>query len=498
MADIKNIAKETAIYGVSSILGKFLNWMLVPLYTYVLASSAEYGIVTNLYAWTALLLVVLTYGMETGFFRFANKQDTEEDAKKVYSTTLISILATSVLFLVGIIFFSGNIASSMGYAGYPEFIVMLAIVVAMDAIGSIPFAYLRYKKKPLLFASLKLLMIFSNIFFNLFFLLACPYIHTHAPEWIAWFYNPHYGVGYVFIANLLSTTIVTLALIPYMLIGKFRFDGALLKKMLAYSLPLLALGVVGIMNQTVDKIIFPWLFEDKLEANTQLGIYGACFKVAMVMMMFTQAFRFAYEPFVFAKNKDNDSKSSYAEVMKFYVIVSLFIFLGMIFYLDALKWVISEAYWEGLVVVPVVLISYLFQGVYFNLSLWYKLTDRTHYGAYFSSIGLVLNTTLIIIFVPIYGYIAAAWASLFSYLLIMILSYVFGQKYMPIEYDLKSMAKYFAIAMVLYATSFYMPDMGWFNYVVRTVLLAIFVFYTIKKDVTLSSIPYINKLIAKK
>jgi O-antigen/teichoic acid export membrane protein len=499
MADIKNIAKETAIYGVSSIFGKFLNWLLVPLYTYVLASSADYGIVTNLYAWTALLLIVLTYGMETGFFRFANKQSTEADANKVYTTTLLSIFVTSVLFTVLAVFFSETIANSMGYPQYPEFITMLAIVVAMDAVGSIPFAYLRYKKKPIVFASLKLLMIFSNIIFNLFFLLRCPYIFKHNPEWISWFYNPHYGVGYVFVSNLLSTTIVTLALIPYILVDKFRFDVSLLRQMLRYSIPLLALGIVGIMNQTVDKIIFPFLFEDRMEGNAQLGIYGACFKVAMVMMMFTQAFRFAYEPFVFAKNKDKDSTSSYADIMKFYVIVSLFIFLGMMFYLDVLKWIIREDYWEGLVVVPIVLISYLFQGVYFNLSLWYKLTDKTHYGAYLSTIGFVLNTTLIIVFVPKYGYVAAAWASLFSYLCIMIVSYIVGQRFLPINYDIRAIATYFFIALALYFVSIYIQtQFAWLNYLLKSVLLGGFLLYTIKRDVPLSSIPILNKWFRKK
>ena len=283
-----------------------------------------------------------------------------------------------------------------------------------------------------------------------------------------------------------------------MLVEKWKFDGVLLRKMLAYSLPLLALGIVGIMNQTIDKIIFPFLFEDRIEGNAQLGIYGACFKVAMVMMMFTQAFRFAYEPFVFAKNKDKDSTSSYADIMKFYVIVSLLIFLGMIFYLDLLKWIIREDYWEGLVVVPIVLISYLFQGVYFNLSLWYKLTDKTHFGAYLSAIGLIVNTLLIVVFVPKYGYIAAAWASLVSYLLIMLLSYFIGQKHLYVRYDIKSMFIYFVLALLLYGISLWITtENQLINYMVRTVLLSLFVLYAIKKDISLSSLPVIGKRFAK-
>ena len=290
MTEFKSLAKETAVYGVSSILGKFLNWCLVPLYTHVLASPADYGIVTNLYAYTALILVILTYGMETGLFRFMNKGT--DNPQTVYSTTLISLFVTSAIFVVSCFVFSDPISNAMGYALNPEYIMMLAIVVAMDAFGSIPFAYLRYKKRPYVFAGLKLLMIFVNILMNIFFLIGCPYIMTVAPSLIDWFYRPEYGVGYVFVANLISTTTVTIALLPYVFVGKFKFDIKLLKRMLAYSLPLLLLGIVGIANQTIDKILFPYLFEDKMYAQTQLGIYGACFKIAMVMMMFTQAFRF--------------------------------------------------------------------------------------------------------------------------------------------------------------------------------------------------------------
>jgi len=310
---MKKLAKDTAIYGVSSILGKFLNWCLVPLYTYVLANSAEYGVVTNLYAYTALLLVILTYGMETGYFRFANKN--KDEADKVYSTSLTSVGVSSLLFALACVVFSEPIANAMGYASHPEFIVMLGVVVAMDAFGSIPFAYLRFKSRPIKFAALKLLMIFTNILFNLFFLIVCPWLAIKAPALVDWFYDPTYGVGYVFVANIMSTTIVTLALLPDIFAAKFDFEWALLKKMLVYSLPLLILGIAGIMNQTLDKIIFPFLMEDKIRAATDLGIYGATSKIAMVMMMFTQAFRYAYEPFIFAQHKDKNSMSAYADAI---------------------------------------------------------------------------------------------------------------------------------------------------------------------------------------
>lgn len=494
---MKSLAKDTAIYGVSSIVGKFLNWCLVPLYTHVLSSSAEYGVVTNLYAWTALLLVILTYGMETGFFRFMNKS--EENPNTVYSTTLTSVGFTSLIFAFLCFVFSNQIAASLGYKNNPEFIWMLGIVVAMDAFGSIPFAFLRYKSRPVKFASLKLLMIFTNIIFNLFFLVVCPWLSVKAPFLVDWFYEPAYGVGYVFIANFISTSIVTLALLPDILIATFDFNKTLLKKMLRYSLPLLILGIAGIMNQTIDKIIFPFLFEDKVEAQTQLGIYGACFKIAMVMMMFTQAFRFAYEPFVFAQHKDKKSTAAYADAMKYFIIFSFLIFLGMVFYLDVLKYIIAESYWEGLKVVPIVLMSYIFQGIFFNLSLWYKLTDKTQYGAYFSILGTIITLLINIIFVPIYGYMASAVASFVCYLIMMLVSYYYGQKHMPINYDLKKIGLYTFAALSLYACSFLPISKSnlLLFYFYRTVLFAAFILIILKLDLN-KLIPAIQAKFGKK
>lgn len=489
MTEVKSLAKDTAIYGLSSILGKFLNWCLVPLYTYLLTSSADYGIVTNLYAWTALLLVILTYGMETGLFRFLNKGEDSPDT--VYSTTLITLFVTSASFAVIVSLLSHPVADAMGYSAHPEFISMLAIVVAMDAFDSIPFAYLRYQKRPLAFALLKLFMIFVNIIMNLFFLLGCPAIMRWNPSLIDWFYNPDYGVGYVFVANLISTTSVTLALLPTVFCVKPVFDGALLRRMLSYSLPLLLLGVVGIMNQTIDKIIFPYLYADAQEGAAQLGIYGACFKVAMVMMVFTQAFRYAYEPFVFAKNKEADSRESYAVTMKYFLITSFLIFLGITFYLDILRYIIREDYWGGLVVIPVVLLAYIFQGVYFNLSFWYKLNDKTQYGAYMSMAGCLINVALIVILVPLIGYMGAALASLVAFFTMMIVSYVWGQKYLPVNYDFKTILIYFALAALLYGLSrlsayllaqYCGIENMWLNMGVNTVLLAVYVVYLLRHD----------------
>ncbi len=491
---MKTLAKESAIYGVSSILGKFLNWMLVPLYTVTLANSAEYGVVVNLYAWTALLLVILTYGMETGFFRFANKD--KENADKVYGNSLIIVGFTSLLFAIATIVFAQPIATLMGYPNNSEYIAMLGVVVAMDAFGAIPFAYLRFKSRPIKFASLKILMIFVNIFFNIFFLVICPWLLKNAPATVDWFYNPGYGVGYVFVANVIQTVVVTLALLPEVTKAKFQFDWILAKQVLRYSLPLLVLGIAGIMNQTLDKIIFPYLISNPDLAKSELGIYGACFKISMVMMMFTQAFRYAYEPFIFAQHKDKNSKAAYADAMKYFIIFSYLIFLGMVFYLDIFKLLIREDYWVGLKVVPIVLFSYIFQGIFFNLSLWYKLVDKTMYGAWFSVLGLIITLVINIIFVPIFSYIASAWAAFVCYLVMMLVSYYFGQKHLPINYDLKTIGLYSGLTVVLFVASM-LIDTPWgvLNVVLKSVLMFVYLYILVKRDFPLKNIPVLNKLI---
>ena len=476
---MKILAKETAIYGLSSIIGKFLNWLLVPLYTYVLAQQSDYGIVTNLYAWTALLLVILTYGMETGFFRFANKEGAHPNT--VYVTAMVSLFTTSLLFAVLCCVFGRPIAAALGYPDHSEFIALLSVVVAMDAFACIPFAYLRYKRRPLQFAALKLLFVFLNILLNIFFLVLCPKIQDAA--WVAPWYNPDYGVGYVFVANILATGIQTLCLLPYILEplrGRVEplFSFPLLKAMLRYSLPLLVLGVCGIMNQTLDRILFPFLYT-AADAQAQLGIYGACFKVAMVMMMFTQAFRYAYEPFVFAKHKDKQSVEAYADAMKYYILFSYLILLGMVFYLDLLKYIIAPTYWEGLKIVPVVLWAYIFQGVYFNLSFWYKLTDKTQYGAYFSLVGVVITFVLQVIFVPRIGYMASAASSAVCYFAIMLLSYFVGRKYLTVPYDFRKIGAYTLITLLLLGlfalVAHFLPTCPWAKMGVGTVLLLIYI-----------------------
>jgi O-antigen/teichoic acid export membrane protein len=481
---IKKLAKETAVYGVSSIMGRFLNWLLVPMYTRVLEGTGEFGIYTNLYAWVALLLILLTYGMETGFFRFINKEE-EREPERVYATTLFSIGATSLLFLLSAACFLHPFSRLLSYGDHPEYLAMMLGVVAVDAFCCIPFAYLRYRGRPFRFMSIKLLGIFLNIGLNIFFLIVCPRLYRAAPEMVEWFYAPGYGVGYAFVANAATSAATLLVLIPDMLPASgYRPDFALLKRMLRYSFPVLILGIAGILNQTADKILFPYLFADKAYAHAQLGIYGACFKIAVVMVMFIQAFRYAYEPFVFAGSRSGSGHAkAYSGAMKYFIIFALFIFLGVMFYLDILKYFVAPAYYAGLPVVPVVMLGELFFGIYFNLSIWYKLSDRTKWGAYFSTGGCAVTVAIILAFAPVYGYMACAWASFACNLLMMLASYFVGQKKYPVAYDLKSALVYFALATLLYGAGMLPviePEILRFAY--RSALLAVYVAVVVKRD----------------
>ena len=491
---MKRLVKETAVYGLSSMVGRFLNWMLVPMYVRVLAGTGDYGVVTNLYGWTALLLVILTYGMETGFFRFINKKE-ELEPMRVYASVLYCLLGTSTLFAVLVLALLPYISSSLGYADHPEYIGMMAGIVAVDAFSCIPFAYLRYKGKAWRFAGIKLFSIFLNIVLNIFFLIVCPWLHANYPGTISWFYLPDYGVGYVFVANVFTTLSTLLLLIPDILPGmRAKVNVTVLKQILHYSFPILILGIAGIFNQTADKILFPFLFEDKAYATEQLGIYGACFKIAVVMVMFTQAFRYAYEPFIFAKNKSDDNKKAYSEAMKYFIIFALFIFLGVMFYIDILKYFVGPAYYPGLRVVPIVMLGELFFGIYFNLSLWYKLIDQTQWGAYFSTIGCVATVSIILLFGPTYGYMACAWASFCCNLLMMVISYLLGQKKFPIVYDMKSALVYSVLTAVLYIAGMGLPiESGILRLVYRTLLLGVFIVFLVKRDLPLREIPYVGR-----
>ncbi len=490
MAGIKSLAKDTAIYGLSSIIGRFLNWCLVPLYTIVFP-AAEYGIVTYIYSIVALALIILTYGMETGFFRFAN-HDRYTDPDEVYSTTLTSLGLTSTLFFAIVLIFLHPVADALNCAGHASYIWMMALTVAIDAYTAIPFAYLRYKKRPMRFALLRLVNIGLNISLNLFFILLCPWLWKEAPGAIDWFYSPDFGIGYIFLANLISSAVMLVLLIPDTTCVPLRFNGRLLVEMLRYSFPLLVLGIAGIMNQTIDKILYPVLAAGEADAMSQLGIYGANYKIAIVMVMFIQAFRFAYEPFIFAQNKERggDKLKAYSDAMKYFVIFGLFIFLSVMFYIDIIKYFISPAYFSGLKVVPVIMLAELFFGIFFNLSLWYKLTDKTVWGMWFSLLGLAVTVTFNIILVPRMGYMGCAWAAFACYAVMMLASYFTGQKKYPVDYGVTRLLSYFVIAAILYRAALAATvSHEWINYIVRTALLAVYVAIVCRREhITVKSI----------
>lgn len=497
MAGLKSLAKDTAIYGLSSIVGRFLNYLLVPLYTAVIpAASGGYGVVSNVYAYTALILVLLTFGMETGFFRFANKQD--ENPDKVYANSLIFVGGLSLIFIVLCMVFLHPISSLLEYPDHTDYVAMMVVVVALDSFQCIPFAYLRYKKRPVKFAAIKLFNIIGNICLNLFFLLLCPWLYKVSPSSVDWFYNPDYLVGYIFVSNLIMSAVQMFFFIPELRGFSYRLDKPLMKRMISYSFPILIFGLVGILNQTVDKMIYPFLFDDRQEGLVQLGIYSATSKVALIMAMFTQAFRYAYEPFVFGKNKEGDNRKMYGAAMKYFFIFSLLAFLAVMFYMDILRYMVACDYWEGLSVVAIVMVAEIFKGLYFNLSFWYKLTDETQWGAYFSIIGCAVILVLNIWLVPTYGYVASAWASVAGYGVITLLSYLIGQKKYPVSYPLKQMAVYLVLAAVLYVAGEEVVIANfWLRLAFRTILLLLFVAYIVKKDLPLKSIPVINRFVRK-
>ncbi len=481
MAGVKSLAKDTAIYGVSSIVGRFLNWCLVPLYTRLFPEDM-YGVVTYVYSIVALTLIILTYGMETGFFRFAN-HERYSNPDEVYSTSLTSLGFTSTLFFALVLLFLEPVSRAMECGGHESYVWMMALAVAIDAYSCIPFAYLRYKKRPVRFAMLKLVNIGLNIVLNIFFLLICPWLMRVAPGWVEWFYVADFGIGYIFLSNLIASAVTLLMLLPDIVRIPLKFNGRLLREMLAYSFPLLVLGIAGIMNQTLDKILYPVLATS--DAMAGLGIYGANYKIAIVMVMFIQAFRFAYEPFIFSQSRERgDNKlQAYRDAMKYFVIFALFIFLGVMYYLDILRYFVRPDYWAGLKVVPVIMAAEFFFGIFFNLSLWYKLTDKTVWGTWFSLLGLAVTVVLNVLLVPRYGYMGCAWAAFCCYGVMMLASYFVGNAKYPIGYNVGRLMFYVGLAAVLYPLGCCI-ELGahWADFIYRGALLAVYVFVVMRRE----------------
>lgn len=480
---LKGLARDTVVYGLSSIVGRFLNWLLVPMYVRVLASPGEYGIVTNLYGWTALLLAILTFGMETTYFRFSNRKD-ENNPMQVYANSLIFVTILSSAFMLLGFLFVQPISGFLGYVQHPEYVAMLIFIVGLDAITSLPFARLRSEEKAWKFAGIKLGNIALNIFFNIFFLILCPVIYRHTPGAISWFYLPDYGVGYILVSNVITSIANVLMLNKELRGFSYRIDTARMRRMMVYAFPILGISIAGILNQSVDKILFPLLFDDRAEATNQLGIYGACFKIAVVMVMFIQAYRYAIEPYIFKRNKESDDRSSNAITTLYFTIFSLLIYLGVSFYLeDIFKHLVSPDYYEGLKVVPIVMAGEFMFGLYFNMSFWYKLNDQTYWGTWFTVIGCLITIAIIVLCVPVYGYIACAWATVACNGVMLLLSYTIGQRRYPVPYRVRKMGGYVLLTALLFAAGMYMPlDSAALRLAWRTALLILFVVIVVRLE----------------
>ena len=467
MANLKALAKDTAIYGLSSIVGRFLNYLLVPLYThYMPKASGDYGVSTNMYAYTALFFAILTFGMETTLFRFAN--DEREQPDTVFSTGFTMVGSLTALFLLLVFGFITPIADYLGYAAHPEYLLMMAAVVALDALQALPFCFLRFQHRPIRFMSLKMGFIFLNIALNLLYFVVLGKT----------------SVFYVFFINLLCTGFITFFFIPDLVKIHWKFDGGLLRRMLSYSWPILLLSVMGILNQVADKILFPKVYPDEAQANVELGVYGSCVKIAMIMAMITQAFRFAYEPIVFAKAKDTDKDEYYALGMKYFIIFTLLAFLCVMGWLPVLRYMIGSDYWDGLRVIPIVMAAEIMMGIYFNLSFWYKLIDKTIYGALFSLAGCLVLLAVNIWGIPHYSYMACAWGGVAGYGTAMLLSYFVGQRINPIPYPIGSIALYVIIAAAFYLAMTLVPETWpeWQYVGLSTVLILVYAAIIYKKE----------------
>ena len=458
MNSIKKLAGQTVVYGLGTIAPRILNFLLLtPFYTYIFGLS-EYGVITELLSYVAVMMVLLTYGMETTFFRFAAS---EPDKEKVYSTSALSLFTTSVLFLVLIFTFLPGIASAMKYKDHPDYILWLSIILALDAFNSIPFARLRQENKALRFSIIKIINVSVNIAFNLLFFVYFPsLVKNGSTSELLQFYNPEIGVGYAFVSFLVASAVTTILLIPEILKIRFSFDFQLFKRMLHYAYPLVIIGIAGMINDVSDKIMLKYLVEVPATIPNPddyvqglIGEYGANTKIAVLMNIFIQMFRFAAEPFFFSQEKEKDSKETYAAVMKYFTVFGLLIFLGVMLYLDIFKYFIDDKFHGGLFVVPIILLGYMFLGIFYNLSVWYKLKNLTLYGAAIAIIGSLVTIFINIIFVPKFGYIASAWGHFVCYLVMMVISYFWGRKYFPINYDLTKIFKFMSIAAIVYIIS---------------------------------------------
>ena len=485
MRGVRQLAGQTMIYGLGTIIPRFLHYaVMTPFYTRIFTDTSDYGIITELYAWIVLLLVILTYGMETGFFRFSQKQN--EDPEKVYSTTLLSLLVTSVIFVIAVNIFIKPISSVMNYPDNTGYIRMFAGIVAIDAFAAIPFARLRKENKPLVFSFIKLMNVFITISLVVFLLKIAPGIWERSDGWFRKIYNPEYKVGYVFAANLISSGVTLLMLMPVILKARLLFVKSLWYRMVAYSFPLLLAGLSGTVNDVLDKVILRRMIGEE-EGLAVVGIYGAAYKIGVLMALFIQMFRFAAEPFFFERARDSDAKETYALVMKYFIITMLIIFLVINLYISIIQNIVPINYQQAIAIVPIISMAYLLYGIYVNHSIWYKINDMTVYAVYISVAGVIITILINILLIPVYGYMASAWAHVAAYAVMILMSFAFARKYYRVEYNVTRFIPYFilAVGMVIFSRNFEYGSIAT-ELLLNTILLCIFVAYAQVQDRILS------------
>ncbi|EGW21545.1 oligosaccharide flippase family protein [Methylobacter tundripaludum] len=479
MSIIRKLASQTAVYGLSSIFGRFLNYLLVPLYTYYF-TAAEYGVVSEFYAYAGFFSVLLLFGFETGYFRFRDKERTGPDV--AYSTALIFVVLVNLGFFTLILLINTQLSAALNYANHPEYVLCFSLILILDAIAAIPFAQLRAENRAFRFAGIKIFEIGVTVLLSLFFIIYCPKLYAANPEsWIAPIYNPAIGIGYIFIANLLASGFKFLLLAPQLAGLAWGFDRALFGRMVRYSLPMVVIGFAGIINEMLDRVLLKYLLPyDALTNMKMLGIYSACYKLSILMSLFIQAFRYAAEPFFFAYAGKSDARQVYAVVLKFFVIFCVFIFLLVTLFIDFFKYFVGDEFRAGLEVVPILLLANLCLGIYINLSIWYKLTDRTLMGASVSLAGAALTIALNIWWIPLFGYVGSAWATLACYGSMAILSYLLGRKYYPVNYDVKRVLGYIGLGIGLYfAHEQLLMIIVWQPWLLASALMLIYVLITL-------------------
>lgn len=501
MTAIKRLAGQTAIYGIPSVLGRILSYLLVPLYTHYFHPS-NYGTINVFYAYAAFLMVILTYGMETTFFRF-NEQEKDKDG--VFSTGVISLFLTSSLFLAFVLFFSNDIARWIDYSDHPEYVRWVAFILILDTLSALPFTRLRAQNRPIRFAWVRMTNIAVNILLNLFFLVFCPFILKNHPDsntghLISSFYHENWGIEYVFLSNLTASCIMLIMLLPQILSVRLKIHPDLWKKMLFYTFPLLFAGMAGIVNETFDRLLLRYLLPKSI-ATFEVGVYTACYKISILMTIFIQAYKYAAEPFFFAQAKEKDAKEVYARIMDYFIIIVSLIFLGTMVYLDDFilpLFIRNDDYLQGRGVIPVLMMANLFLGVYYNLSIWYKLTGKTSWGAWLSLIGAVITLVLNFWWIPlsstslVYGYYGSAWATFICYASMMVLSYLIGQKYFPVKYNLGKFAGYLGLSVFLYVlNTLIRPENLIMSVTFHTFLVLVFltVVYLVEKPKLSSFLP---------